>query len=116
MKEYGNVTAQIRDAILAKLREEKMLVTGSNPWSIDTTKEGVKLRAAWDPQGLTLRVVVTDWGPLAQTVGCEVVWAQINPVLTQIIQSGSAAVSGWNYADAYPYGYSYYAYPSAGWF
>ena len=116
VREYGNVTAPVRDAILAKLREENMTVTGNNPWSVDTTKEGVKLRAAWDPQSQILRVIVSDWGPLAKIVGCERVWSEINPVLTNVIQAASATVSGWHYGYAHPYGYSYYGYPSVGWF
>ena len=77
---YGPVTEQIKDKLLAKLAAEGMVVTGDNPWNIDTHQSGVKLRAGWDPKASTLRLIVTSTG-----LGwCSIVWDRIEPKLKEL--------------------------------
>jgi hypothetical protein len=83
---YDNVTPVQRDAIVAELRRTGMRVTGSNPWDVDTNKAGVKLRAAWNPQTRQLRVIIADWGMLAELAGCDRVWSEIEPRLREILK------------------------------
>jgi hypothetical protein len=79
---YVGVTAQKKDAIMAKLRADGMTVTGNNPWSIDPNKHGVKLRAIWDPDARVLNVIVVD---KYFYVPCDAIWAEIDPALRKII-------------------------------
>jgi hypothetical protein len=83
---YENVSSAKRDAIIAELRRTGMRVTGSNPWDVDTNKSGVKLRAAWNPQTSQLRVIIADWGALAEFAGCDRVWSEIEPRLKAILK------------------------------
>lgn len=85
VRSYGGVTPVVRDALLAKLREEKMDVTGANPWDIDTHEHGVKLRAVWDPRTQVVKVIVTtgkNW-----LVTCDRIWERIDPIMNEVIGS-----------------------------
>jgi len=82
-RSYGPVTEQIKDKLLAKLRAEGMVVTGDNPWNIDTHQSGVKLRAGWDPKTSTLKLIVKSTG-----LGwCSIIWDRIEPKLREVIGS-----------------------------
>jgi hypothetical protein len=81
-RSYSGVTPQIRDAILAKLHAEGMVVTGEDPWDIDTQVAGVKLRAVWDPGAQVLRLVVTASAFFAP---CDAIWGRIDRALHGII-------------------------------
>lgn len=82
---YSGITAQRRDLLIGKLRGAGMTVTGDNPWSIDTNMSGVILRAVWDPKTSKLRLIISDWGPLAQIAGCDVVWGKIDTRLKEVL-------------------------------
>jgi hypothetical protein len=92
VRSYPHVTAQIRDALLAKLHAKGMTVTGNNPWDIDTHNHDVKLRALWDSREQVLKLIVTAGrgGSAAMgfvTVTCDLIWAEIDPILKGIIGS-----------------------------
>lgn len=57
------------------------LVSGNNPWDIDTHKHGVKLQGTWDQQSSTLSVIVTDkdW-----YVPCSKIWETIDSLINHI--------------------------------
>jgi len=80
-----NITAQKRDLLIAKLRGAGMIITGDNPWNIDTNMSGIQLRAVWDPKSFKLRLIVSDWGPLAAIAGCDTVWGKINTRLKEVL-------------------------------
>lgn len=82
VRSYPRVTPQVRDAILAKLHADGMIVTGDNPWDVDTQMAGVKLRAVWDPRTQVLRLIVTASALFAT---CEVIWERVDPSLRSII-------------------------------
>jgi hypothetical protein len=82
VRSYPGVTAQKRDALLARLHAEGMDVTGNNPWNIETHQAEVKLRAAWDPKAQVLKLIVVssaDWAP------CAVIWTRIEPKLREVL-------------------------------
>jgi hypothetical protein len=81
---YVGVTAQKRDAIIAKLRADGKKVTGNNPWDIDPDKVGIKLRAVWDPDARVLHVIVSE-NPFKMP--CDMIWTEIDPALRKIIAS-----------------------------
>lgn len=84
---YSAITPQRRDMLITRLRAAGMTVTGDNPWSIDTNMSGVKLRAVWDPRKNVLRLIVNDWGTLAEIAGCDVVWGKIDVRLKEVLGS-----------------------------
>jgi outer membrane biosynthesis protein TonB len=84
VRSYGRVTAQKKDALLAKLHGEGMVVTGDNPWDIDTHQADVKLRAVWDPKAQVLKLIVVSsaaWAP------CSAIWERIEPKLREVLGS-----------------------------
>lgn len=84
---YSAITPQRRDMLITRLRTAGMTVTGDNPWNIDTNMSGVKLRAVWDPRKNVLRLIVNDWGTLAEIAGCDVVWGKIDTRLKEVLGS-----------------------------
>ncbi len=88
VRSYAGVTARLKDALLAKLHSEGMVVTGDGPWDIDTGQYSVKLRAAWDPRARELKLVVTTGaGGYAGLVSCDKIWGKIDPILKEILKS-----------------------------
>jgi len=86
VRSYAHVTAQAKDAILARLHSEGMAVAGDNPWDIDTHSYDVKLRALWDPSTLELKLIVTAGeGGAFGLVTCSAIWGKIEPVLQEIV-------------------------------
>jgi hypothetical protein len=84
VRSYPKVAARIRDALIARLRAEKMDVTGSNPWDIETHQHGVKLRALWDPTTETLHLIVAG-GSDPLLVTCDRIWEKIDPIIKSTI-------------------------------
>ena len=86
VRSYAGVTPQIRDALLSRLHAEGMLVTGDDPWDIDTRSYDVKLRAVWDPRTQGLKLVVTSGaGGYLGLVTCSAIWAKIDPIVKEIV-------------------------------
>lgn len=87
VRSFSNVTAQVRDALIARLHTEGMTVTGTNPWNIETHKYDVKLRAAWNPQTRVLKLIVTAGkGGLLGLVTCDEIWKRIDPIMKEVIK------------------------------
>jgi hypothetical protein len=88
---YTRVTAQITEALLARLHAAGMTVTGNNPWNVDAHESSVKLRAAWNPAQQTLKVIVTTGaGGLLKgeppSLVCPEVWKRIDPIMKELIR------------------------------
>ena len=92
LRTYG-VSAAQKDALLAKLRASGMVVTGSNPWDIDTkTVVHVRLRALWEPAAQVLHlIVVAPTDPSLYPALCGLIWGQIEPALTALGVSRAVA-------------------------
>jgi hypothetical protein len=82
VRTYQRVTAQAKDALLARLHSEGMTVTGDNPWNIDTNEYDVKLRAVWDYRSNELKLIVTSKMLL---VPCSEIWNRIDPKMKEIV-------------------------------
>lgn len=92
VRSYAHVTTRVRDTLLARLHDEGMTITGSNPWDVDTHNHDVKLRALWDPSTLELRLVVTSGqGGFFGLVTCSSIWERIDPVIKEVIGERSPA-------------------------
>ncbi len=48
------------EGILKVLAEHGALVTGTNPWDVDTRNHGVLLRGEWNEDSSKLTITVTD--------------------------------------------------------
>jgi hypothetical protein len=85
---YAHVSARVTDLLLTRLHEEGMIVTGDNPWNIETHQYDVKLRAIWDPKGQTLKLIVTAGkGGYAGLVTCDEIWGKIDPIVKGLISA-----------------------------
>ena len=86
---YRRITAQVKDALLVKLRAEGMTVSGNNPWNIDTQQYGVRLRAVWDPRAALVKLIVTTGKgtqviPFVKEVTCQDIWDKIDPIMKEV--------------------------------
>ena len=87
---YSRVSERVKNALLAKLRAEGMVVTGDNPWNIDTHQYGIRLRAVWNPKASVVKLIVTT-GKGAKALGglhrvtCEDIWKKIDPIMKEVI-------------------------------
>ncbi len=57
---FDNIDKPRIDAILRGLADHGSLVTGTNPWDVDTKDHGVRLRGEWDQEASKLTITVTD--------------------------------------------------------
>jgi len=86
IRSYGRVTMPVKDLLLNKLHGEGMVVTGDNPWNIETHQYDVKLRAIWDPKSQALKLIVTAGrGGFAGLVTCDEIWGRIDPIVKGVI-------------------------------
>jgi hypothetical protein len=60
---FEDINRSRLDAILKGLIDHGSLVTGTNPWDVDTRNHGVRLRGAWNEHAsrLTITVMDADW-------------------------------------------------------
>ena len=57
---YTHITQARVDAILGALTAHGSIVTGNNPWFVDTKKHGVMLKGEWNELTQCLAITVTD--------------------------------------------------------
>ena len=82
---YGNVSGKKVDAILDALIAHGSVVTGDNPWIVDTRKHGVLLRGDWNEEALTLAITLadSDW-----YVPPSAVWENIDALMRNVGEEG----------------------------
>jgi hypothetical protein len=80
-KTYNGFTQDKINATLNALRANGAVVTGQNPWDVDTNNHGVKLQGTWDAAAGTLTVIVTD---KAFYVPCSSIWSRLDELLQHI--------------------------------
>ncbi len=82
---YGNISKTRVDTILDALIARGSLITGKNPWLVDTKKHGVLLKGEWSEATLTLAITVTDadW-----YVTRSAVWEYIDSLMSGIQDAG----------------------------
>lgn len=78
---YKNITMQKVDAMLRALQDNGAVISGDNPWEIDTRQSGVKLRGQLNEAESSLEVTVVDrcW-----YVSCSMVWRKIDGLMHHI--------------------------------
>jgi len=82
---YDNINKTKVEAIINALTDHGSIVTGSNPWSIDTKKHGVRLQGDWNEETATLDITVThaDWYVPSKTL-----WENIDSLMSQVPDEG----------------------------
>jgi len=82
---YGNIDRLKMDTIIDALATHGSIVTGNNPWSIDTKKHGVRLQGDWKEETATLDITVTaaDWYVPGKTL-----WENIDSLMSQVNEAG----------------------------
>ena len=75
---YRNISKTRIDKLLAEAVSQGAVITGSNPWGIETRLHGVVLRGQWDETAMTLSLSVVD---VNWYVPHETVWRNINTLL-----------------------------------
>lgn len=88
---YANVGDNTIQAILTALQQGGAVVTGDNPWDVDTRQHGVKLRGTWDPNSGMLVVEIVDSDFVAP---CSRVVSAIDSNLRQVIAANPSPQSG----------------------
>ncbi len=85
---FENITKDGVDAILKGLADAGSLVTGANPWDVDTRSHGVHLRGAWNEKSAELTITVTgaDWYVPRQKI-----WENIESLLQTVRRKVAAA-------------------------
>lgn len=78
---YKNITRQKIDAMLKALKDSGAVISGDNPWEIDTRQSGVKLRGRFNEAESKLEVTVLgrDW-----YVPRSMVWQQIDVLMRHV--------------------------------
>ncbi len=82
---YGNINRAKAEAIIKTLMSHGAIVTGYNPWSIDTQKHGVLLQGDWSEETSTLDITVThaDWYVPSKTL-----WEKIDSLMNRVREEG----------------------------
>ena len=82
---YDNINKAKVEAIINALTVHGSVVTGTNPWSIDTRKHGVRLHGEWNQETSTLDITVTDadWYVPGKTL-----WESIDSLMSRVQGEG----------------------------
>lgn len=82
---YENISREKVDAILEGLTSHGSVVTGENPWFVDTHNHGVHLKGEWNEGTQTLAITVTDadW-----YVPRSAVWENIDSLMRDVQEKG----------------------------
>ncbi len=82
-REYRNISKTRIDKLLTEAVSQGAVITGSNPWDIETRLHGIVLRGRWDETEKTLAISVVD---VKWYVPCETVWSNIDVMLHDFIE------------------------------
>lgn len=82
---YENIDRPKVDAILQALADHGSLVSGNNPWDVDTRKHGVLLQGEWNEESSMLSITVTnaDW-----YVPSASIWENIDSLMQVVHKTG----------------------------
>lgn len=80
-KTYENITKPKVDLILEKLRSNRAIVSGNNPWDVDVNQHKIKLRGTWQENRSILRIEIID---SAWYVTNSQIWERIDPLIRNI--------------------------------
>lgn len=88
---YSDISRAKVDAILDVLTSNGSLITGSNPWIVDTKNHGVLLKGEWNERTSTLDITVTD---AAWYVTSKAVWENIDSLMGRVRDEGRTKDEG----------------------
>jgi len=73
------------DAILNTLIAHGSIVTGDNPWTVNTKNHGVILKGEWNEAAQTLAITVKD---AAWYASSKAVWENIDALMSKVSEIG----------------------------
>jgi hypothetical protein len=78
---FENITKSRIEAILKGLIDHGSVVTGINPWDVDTRNHGVRLRGDWveEASKLTITIIDADW-----YVPGKIIWENIESLIALV--------------------------------
>ncbi len=79
---FDNVNRSRIDAIFKGLTDHGSLVSGANPWDVDTRNHGVRLRGEWNEGTSKLIITVTD---AAWYVTGKRIWENIESLMKKVL-------------------------------
>ncbi len=87
-REYSNISKKGIDMILSEAVSRGAIITGTNPWNIDTRFHGTVLRLWWNETNMTMAisVVSVNW-----YIRRETVWSAIDTQLHGFIRQKKGA-------------------------
>ena len=77
-REYRNISKMTIDKMLADAASQGAVITGVNPWNIQTRLHGITLQGRWNEADTSLSVSVID---VNWYVPCTAVWENIDTLL-----------------------------------
>ncbi len=77
-RKYRNINKMRVDRMLADAASQGAVITGVNPWNIQTRLHGITLQGKWNEADTSLSVSVVD---VNWYVPCETVWENIDAML-----------------------------------
>jgi hypothetical protein len=82
---YESISREKVSGILDALTAHGCIVTGRNPWTVDTRKHGVILRGAWNEEASTLAISVAkaDW-----YIPSSAIWKHIDSLMYHVQDQG----------------------------
>jgi hypothetical protein len=81
---FENINKSSVEAILKGLIDHGSIVTGINPWDVDTRNHGVRLRGDWIEEASKLTITITDadWYVPGKTI-----WENIESLIRLVQQA-----------------------------
>ncbi len=76
-KEYTKIDKNNIKYILTNMKEKGLVITGNNPWHVETGSHGVKLKGEWDEKSLILTISIIE---KAWYVSNSDIWKKLNDI------------------------------------
>lgn len=84
---YPNINDRKIKQIIEVLTKNGAVISGENPWKVDTNNFGVKLVGTWEVDSSSLTVEVTD---KSFFVPCDKIWENLDTMIYKIANSDLA--------------------------
>lgn len=82
-REYRNISKMNIDKMLAYAVSQGAVISGVNPWNIQTGLHGIILEGKWNKDSTSLSVSVVD---VNWYVPCKTVWGNIDAMLSNPVE------------------------------
>jgi hypothetical protein len=84
-RRYEKISGDKIEIMLNELVSRGFIITGRNPWAVDTRQHGMLLKGEWDETVSTLTITVLHIG---WYVPCDAVWNTIDSLINPYRDTG----------------------------